>query len=376
MSSTAQAQREPALSALRATKWYPVLICFAFAASKVFFGMLSRSVLNELDFTAYLLLEFLQAAGTVLLLMLLQRLPFGHSIQWNRHALLPCMFPALLYVTSEIAAKYASTFVSSRSVMEQQATLSVLLIEFIVFRKSFSPVTIGSTFLLSVGVLLCDDIFMSTSAAGYLTIVGASLLSAGYMISSAKAMSDANLTPGTTFLHTQVAALPLLTVAALLTGEIQRGFSNLSETENSAIYLSVILITLLGILSNYLFLLCLRHTSALTASVTNDAERVFLTASSVVSLPGGLAQAIWRGLGLALAAAGGFLYSAARAQEWKPPTRARHTLLAQSEAAAHELDLDRPTLAEEGDDAQTDIDAEVEMDKLERELANGSSDGL
>lgn len=142
-------------------------------------------------------------------------------------------------------------------------------------------------------------------------------------------------------------SLPLLTVALLVSGEAQQ-VTTFLHVNHKPFILTLLVISLCGILLNYSLFLCTNHTSALTTSVVGGMKALAQTLIGIFTF-GGVSPNLLTKLGISLNLCGTLLYIIAKYVDRKHIDLLGHLKKVASLSTMKDLEeLDSLSLEEEG----------------------------
>lgn len=242
----------------------------------------NKACLTHYKFNFPSTLMLLQAALTVILLYIVSRIrPSLVSITPIKRADYPRIIPSTIFFVANVTvglSALARVNIPMFSAFRRLTVLFVMAAEYIWLHKSHSKSVIFSIFILTFGAFVSALGDVTFTYMGYALVFANNALTAAYLASIKRVMRDLNLDPTSLLYHTSILAFPIITVIALITGDLQNAIYTYWTNEKLAsspfFLVALSLVAVSAFCVNLSTSICTHVTSPLTTSVAGQVKNV------------------------------------------------------------------------------------------------------
>ncbi|XP_005102388.1 UDP-galactose/UDP-glucose transporter 7 [Aplysia californica] len=290
----------------------------------VFYGVcsvssafVSKALMDTLDFDYPVTIMVAQMIFTIVVLELLSIFRIIELQAFTLKRGLSFAAPSFFYGTNAVLALTALSHmnIAMYGVLKRCVPLSTMLLSVIVLKKGFpSRKTTSAVVLLTTGCVIAGYGDLGFNLTAYICGIGSNFTQALYLLLVQK-FSERHVSVVETLQLNSFNTLPLLTLVALVNGELFAVHSYPKLTELQFLLMFFMAISV-GMLLNYSLFLCTSLTSALTTSVVGGLKALVQTLLGLVTF-GGVSHNMATFVGISMNLSGGIGYIWARYTENK-----------------------------------------------------------
>ncbi|PXF46509.1 UDP-N-acetylglucosamine/UDP-glucose/GDP-mannose transporter [Gracilariopsis chorda] len=311
---------------------YVTAVVFSYGFSSLSGVFVNKACLSAFQFTHTITLMLLQLVVSVSALTLLRLMRVISIPQRTPRQLAVLLLPAVFFISNVTVGLLALKLVNIPmfSAFRRLTVLSVMLLEYLVLRKSASTPIIVTVFVMVAGSFLAALGDLAFDPLGYCLVFLNNLITAANLVSIKKATQIVHLDALALFYYVSLISLPIVCVLCVFSGELALALSDLYSRQDLHSLSFVFALTLSAasaFLINFFTNMCTQLTSPLTTAITGQMKNVLQTILGIFAF--GYVVTPLNLFGLAVALFGSLLFASqkyAEAQNTKnskavlPPT--------------------------------------------------------
>eukprot|EP00178_Gracilaria_changii_P024212 TRINITY_DN72_c0_g1_i1.p1 TRINITY_DN72_c0_g1~~TRINITY_DN72_c0_g1_i1.p1 ORF type:complete len:367 (-),score=97.43 TRINITY_DN72_c0_g1_i1:2060-3160(-) len=306
-----------------------------FCASSLGAIFVNKACLTHFDFNYPSTLMALQAAVTIILLSLVSTFaPSVLTLSTLKRAHYVRLLPSTLFFVANVTVGLSALSrvnIPMFSAFRRLTVLFVMAAEFVMLHKTHARSVVLSVFVLTFGAFVSALGDVTFTLWGYALVFVNNALTAAYLASIKRVMSELQLDPTSLLYYTNMIAFPIILCIALFTGDLQSAVyryhadANLRDSPPFIAALSFVAVSAFCV--NLSTSICTHITSPLTTSVAGQVKNVLQSLLGFFSW--GYVPTPLNVVGLLIALAGQISFaifkhassaSVARDSEWSTPS--------------------------------------------------------
>jgi len=321
MGGRKQSMSEFTLQTLKESTWFGFAIASSYGVVSIAITFFNKAVFDIYKFNASNFLTLGQTVLSILFLITMKRFKFitynDFSVETARKLVgLGVAFTGMV-VTGLAALKYVN--VPMYSALRRLTTFIVIIVQFILIKKTVSREEFLSVVAMVLGALIASIGDLSFDLWGYFLVGLNCVVTAWYLVLISKKQQETQLESFGLMFYNNIFSIPILIVSVALTEwEILLNFNMWYSLGFQVVFF---MSCALAFLLNYFVFLCSIVNSPLATSITGQLKSIVSTLLGLVMF-GGVVLTTSLSLGLAISTFGGLWYGKVKYDEQMARSRA------------------------------------------------------